>query len=74
MILYTAISNKMSALGGECLRMFHLARMARRCPTLLNAKGLELFYAMLEKHGIDEVYYYKEKTSFEKHYGYFITR
>ena len=72
-IIYTAISNKMSALNKECLHMFGLEQMFRKCPTLVQAKGLELFYAMLEKQGVNTVYYYKARTSFEKHYGYFIT-
>jgi len=71
-IIYTAISNKMSALSKECVHMFRIEALYKKSPTLVRAKGLELFYAMLEKQGINVIYYYKEKTTFDKHYGYFV--
>ena len=63
-----------SALNKECLRMFNLERLWRKSRILVQAKGFELFYAMLEKQGVCEVYYYTETTSFDKHYGYFVVK
>ena len=73
-IIYTAISSRLSSLNRECLRMFRLSRLCKKCPSLIHAKGLDFFYAMLEKHGVNAVYYYREKTSFDKHYGYFVVQ
>lgn len=70
-VIYTAISNKMSAVSKECLKMFNLGHMRRKSSTLLAAKALDLFYAMLERQGVGMVHYSKIKGSFEKHYGYF---
>lgn len=71
-IVYTAISNKMSGISKECLKMFNLYEFRKNSPTLVYAKALELFYAMLEKQGVETVYRYKVKSNFEKHYGYFV--
>jgi hypothetical protein len=70
-IIYTAISNKMSGISRECLKMYNLERMYKKAATLISAKAHELFYAMLEKYGVRVVYCYQIFGSFEKHYGYF---
>jgi len=46
--------------------------MYKKAQVLIAEKAIELFYAMLEKHGIKVVHYYKINDNFEKHYGYFI--
>lgn len=71
-IIYTAITNKMSGLNKECIKIFGLSVMYKKCITLVAGKALELFYAMLERNGIKEVNYYSTNINFIKHYGYFI--
>lgn len=71
-IVYAAISNRLSGVSKECLKMFCLERMYKKAQVLIAEKAIELFYAMLEKHGIKVVHYYKINDNFEKHYGYFI--
>ena len=73
-IVYTAISNKMSGVSKECVKMFGLERIYKKSITLVAAKAHELFYAMLEKHKVKTVHYYKVSGNFEKHYGYFVVQ
>jgi len=71
-IIYTAISNKLSGVSKECLKMFGLEAVYQKSHALVAAKAIDLFYAMLERHGVKMVYYYKINASFVKHYGYFV--
>ena len=71
-IIYTAISNRLSGVSKKCLEMFGLDNMYKRSQALVAAKAIDLFYAMLERQGVKVVYYYKVEGNFTKHYGYFI--
>lgn len=72
-VLFTAITNKMSALDKEALKMFRLEEMYKKCKVLFNAKALGLFYGMLWRKGVRRVTKYTaSKTSFSKEYGYFV--
>ena len=71
-IVYAAISNRLSGVSKECLKMFGLEQMYKQAQVLIAEKAIELFYAMLEKHGVNVVHYYRIDDNFEKHYGYFI--
>jgi len=71
-IVYAAISNRLSGVSKECLKMFNLERMYQKTQVLITEKAIELFYAMLEKQGVNVVHYYRIDDNFEKHYGYFI--
>lgn len=70
-IVYTCITNKMSSLNKECIEMFGLSKMYKKSKVLFNGLARELFYAMLERFGVKEVFYYQIKESFLKDYGYF---
>ena len=61
----------MSGLNKQCLRIFHLEQIYKKSSTLIAAKALDLYYAMLEKFGVKTVFYYRTRENFEKHYGYF---
>lgn len=71
-IIYVAISNRLSGVNKECLKMFGLEDMYKKSQVLVAAKAIELFYAMLERQGVEVLYYYKINDNFAKHYGYFI--
>ena len=71
-IIFTAISNKMSGVSKECLKMFNLERIYKKSMSLVAGMAIDLFYAMLEKHGVRVIYYYTVKKAFTKHYGYFV--
>ena len=71
-IVYTAISSKLSGVSKECLKMFGLEQMYKKTQALIAERAIELFYAMLEKHGVNVVHCYGIDANFEKHYGYFI--
>lgn len=71
-IIYTAITNKMSQLNKDAIRMFGLEKIYKKCKTLLNGRALEYFYGMLYENGIREVTEYEKKSSFIKKYGYFV--
>ena len=71
-IIYAAISNRLSGVSKKYLEMFSLENMYKKSQVLIAAKSIDLFYAMLERQGVKVVYYYKVSDNFEKHYGYFI--
>ena len=71
-IIYAAISNRLSGVSKKCLKMFGLENMYKRSQVLIAAKAIDLFYAMLERQGVKVICYYKVEGNFTKHYGYFI--
>ena len=71
-IVYTAISNKMSSVSRRCLDMFGLTELSRQSRTLVNGLAINLFYAALERWGVDVVHRYTLKSTYTKHYGYFV--
>jgi len=70
-IIYTCITNKMSGLNKECLKMFNLSKIYKKVKTLLNSYAIELFYGMLYKNGIKKIKEFEINTTFIKKYGYF---
>lgn len=70
-IIYTAISNRLSGISKQCLKMFNLKNIYDKCHNLITEYSLELFYAMLYKFGISEVEYIESNGNFTKHYGFF---
>lgn len=70
-IIYTAISNRLSGLSRQCLDMFKLKNIYDKCHNLITAYSLELFYAMLYDFGVKEVQYLESLGNFTKHYGFF---
>lgn len=70
-IIYTAITNSLSGLNSECLKMYGLNKIYRKCQHLIAAHALDLFYGMLQKCGVKDVSYYELTGNFTKHYGYF---
>ena len=73
-IIYTCITNKMSSLNKEVIKLFRLGKMYKKVKTLFNAKSAELYHALLYEKGITEVYRYTQKSgsSYYKEYGYFV--
>jgi hypothetical protein len=71
-IIYTAITNKVSSLNKKAIEKQGISNMYKKCKTLFNGKAIEFFYAFLHEIGVRKVYEYSKKTSFEKHYGYFV--
>ena len=71
-IIYTCITNKMSGLNRQCVEMFGIEKMYKKNKVLFNGLARELFYAMLQKYGVKEVFYYRIEKNFSKDYGYFI--
>jgi hypothetical protein len=71
-ILYTAITNRMSGLNLGCLQMFGIRRIYQKCHGLIVSKALDMFYGMLYNYGVERVTYLEVKASFIKHYGYFL--
>ena len=61
----------MSALSKECIKMFGIEKMYKKCKVVFNSKAKKYFYAMLFEYGVREVFKYNVKTSFDKDYGYF---
>lgn len=71
-IIYTCITNKMSALNREVLKQFNLNKIYKKCKVLMNGHSSELFYGMLYNYGVRKVYEYEIKeNTFNKKYGYF---
>ena len=70
-IIYTCITNKMSGLNKECLKMYNLGKIYKKAKTLINARAIEMFYGMLYKNGIRKVKEFEINTHFIKKYGYF---
>lgn len=71
-ILYTAITNRLSGLNLGCLQMFGLRKIYAKCHGLIASKALDMFYGMLYNCGVRRVTYLEVKASFIKHYGYFV--
>lgn len=71
-VIFTAISNKMSGISRRCLDMFGLSALSKKARTPVNGLGIELFYAALENWGVREVHRYRVRGSYDKHYGYFV--
>lgn len=71
-IIYTAISNRMSTLNKKCIDKYISSKTYEIAKSLFNALAHELFYALLFDKGVKEVYFYEKYTTFIKHYGYFI--
>ena len=71
-VIFTAISNKMSGISRRCLEMFGLASLSKKARTPVNGLGIELFYAALAQWGVEQVHRYTVKNSYSKHYGYFL--
>lgn len=70
-IIYTAITNRLSGLNAGCLHMFGVRNIYRKCPSLIAADALDMFYGMLYNNGVRKVTYYETQGGFTKHYGYF---
>jgi hypothetical protein len=71
-IVYTCITSKISGLNRDVIDILGLRGMYKKVKTLFNGKGKELFYALLYKFGVREVFEYSIKQkSFHKTYGYF---
>ncbi len=70
-IIYTAISNRLSGISRQCLDMFNLKKIYDKCHNLITEYAFELFYAMLYDFGVKEVSYMESIGNFTKHYGYF---
>lgn len=49
-----------------------LEQLKKIAQVLIAGQAIELFYAMLEKQGVNVVHCYRINDNFEKHYGYFI--
>lgn len=71
-IIYTAITNRLSGLNSGCLKMYGVRKMYKKCHNLIVAKALDMFYGMLYNYGIRKVSFFEIKENFTKHYGYFI--
>lgn len=70
-IIYTAITNRLGGLNADCLKMFGIRKIYKKCPSLIAANALDMFYGMLYNYGVKEVTFYETHGSFVKHYGYF---
>lgn len=72
-IFFTCISNQMSSLSRECLKMFGIQKMYQKVKVVFNKNAFDYFYGMLYNLGVRKVYKYVVDTgSFRKEYGYFI--
>lgn len=71
-IIYTCITNSMSSLNKSCIKNNNLDSLYKKCKVLFNQKAINYFYDFLYNNGIKSVFRYEDKTSFEKHYGFFI--
>lgn len=70
-IIYTAITNRISGLNSECMKMYGIQKIYNKCHFLIAAEALDMFYGMLYNNGIKEVVFYEVLGNFTKHYGYF---
>ena len=70
-IIYTAITNRLSGLNLECLRMFGVRKIYKKCHHLIVEKALDMFYGMLYNYGVRVVCFLEVTGNFTKHYGYF---
>lgn len=71
-IIYTAITNRLSGISRECMKMFNLQKIYAKCRNLASSRALELFHGMLYKFGVREVTFYEIVENFVKQYGFFI--
>ncbi len=71
-IIYTAISNKMSGISREVIREYNLAKIYKKSKTLLNGLTLSYFYDLLYKKGVRKVVEYETRGHYVKKYGFFI--
>lgn len=71
-IIYTAITNSLSGLNRECMEMYGVRKIYKKCHFLIAAKALDMFYGVPYNYGIKEVTYYEVSGNFTKHYGYFL--
>ena len=72
-IIYTCISNPLSSMNKQCLKMFNLEKMYRKNRVLINKLSISLFFEMLRKKGIKKVTEYEIKGTYTKKYGFFKT-
>lgn len=72
-IIYTAITNRLSGLNKECLEMFGLQKIYSKSHNLIAKYAIDLFHAMLYKMGIGEIIHYDVMENFQKEYGFFRT-
>lgn len=70
-VIYTCITNKMSALNKCILDMFNLRKIYTKSKTTMNGEAVDLFYGMLYNLGVREVCEYEIKSMYDKHYGFF---
>ena len=70
-IIYTAITNRLSGLNKECLRMFNLQKIYAKSHNLIAGQAIVLFHGMLYKFGVTEVEFCETKENFTKRYGFF---
>ena len=73
-VIYTCITNRISALSKAVVGHFGLDAINRKAGTLIRMKSAELFYALLYDLGVRKVYRYitKAVTNYHKEYGYFV--
>ena len=71
-IIYTCITNKMSGLNKCILDLFHLRDIYAKSKTMINGYAVDLFYGLLYSLGIRKVCEYEIKSTYEKHYGFFV--
>lgn len=70
-IIYTAITNRMSAMCGEAVKKYIGKEVYKKAPSSFNSLNHDLYYGMLYEIGVKKITRYEKKTSFIKHYGYF---
>jgi hypothetical protein len=70
-IIYTAITNSLSGLNLECLKMFGVRKIYKKCHHLIARNALDMFYGMLYNNGVRRVTFLETTGSFTKHYGFF---
>lgn len=71
-IIYTAITNRLSGTNKECLKMFNLQKIYAKCRNLAASQAMPLFHGMLQKYGVKEIAFYEVKDNFVKQYGFFV--
>lgn len=72
-IIYTAISNSMSALSSTLIRHYEIGKMYKKSKTMFNARAHAMFHGYLYSIGVRELTRFElTGTSFKKEYGYFV--
>jgi len=73
-IIYTCITNRISALSKAVTIEFGLQKINRIAPTLIRGHSAELFHSFLYEKGVRKIcrYTIRDGTSYYKEYGYFV--